>query len=510
VAARRGRTIAFESEADLLAAGAEGRQIFVGLKLKWKKGFLPLRQVTRGTGDSFGPRLNARGKYLVFSSTADLLAQGVTPGVHLYRAELRRLEKSACPGYPCPLDGNPGLELVTAAAAAPEINARGDRIAFTSADDPAGTGCGAGIAQVFVRDMRAGTITQLTCGAAESRRPVFTGDGRAVLFESDADLAGSGSTRTQIFVLNLEADVPQAIQLTFGTDGDSGYPVPTGTRTRNRFFFRSTADLTGAGAAGVERVFVFDDQDGLTRLTNGEDVLAGPTGRLVFGAFVSDGDLAGTGNADPQVFLVNASPLLGPVFVEPTPMPTPVLESITLAPASVTRAVGQSERYTATGHYSGGGTQNMTQQLTYGTGNAAVAVAPNEAGDRSRIEAVGAGTTTVTAIDPQTGVAAVPATLTVAGPLERLTLAPAAVTKVVGADETYTVTGHYAGGATVNLTQDVVYASDDAGVAVATNEAGNRSRVTAVGAGVATISATDPQSGVSTTDSGDDAVMTVQ
>jgi len=510
VAARRGRTFAFESEADLLSAGTTGRQVFIGLNAKWKKGFVPLRQVTRGAGEGFSPRLSSRGKFLLFLSTDDLLDQGLAPGTHLYMTVVRGLERSTCPGYPCPLEGNPGLLLISEEAVSdPGIGPRGRIVTFASDQDLAGTGCGTGVSQIFVNNLREGVLMQLTCGSADSVRPVLTASG-LVLFESEADLAGTGSTHSQIFIASLDTDPVQVTQLTFGSDGDSTHAVSTGTRRRNRFFFRSTADLTGAGGAGVERLYVFDDEDGLTRLTDSAALLAGPAGRLVFTAFVTNSDLAGTGNDQPQVFLVNTSPLLGPIFAEPTPIPTPVLESITMAPVTAIRAVGDVQRYTATGHFSGGTTQNLTQQLTYGTADPAVAVASNDVGDRSRIDAVGAGVTTVTAVDPGSGIGAVPASLTVVGPLERLTLAPVSVTRAVGQDETYTTTGHYAGGVTLNLTQSVVYATSDPAVATATNEGGNRSRVVATGIGTATVSATDPTSGISTTASGDDATMMVQ
>jgi hypothetical protein len=46
-------------------------------------------------------------------------------------------------------------------------------------------------------------------------------------------------------------------------------------------------------------------------------------------------------------------------------------------------------------------------------------------------------------------------------------------------------------------------------VATAPNIAGDRSRIDAVGEGTATISATQLTTGVSTTDTGDDALLTV-
>jgi uncharacterized protein YjdB len=73
----------------------------------------------------------------------------------------------------------------------------------------------------------------------------------------------------------------------------------------------------------------------------------------------------------------------------------------------------------------------------------------------------------------------------------------------------YTVTGWFTGGTTRNVTQRMVYASSDPAVALATNMPGNRSRVLAIAPGTATISATDPISGISTTDSGNDATMRV-
>jgi len=73
----------------------------------------------------------------------------------------------------------------------------------------------------------------------------------------------------------------------------------------------------------------------------------------------------------------------------------------------------------------------------------------------------------------------------------------------------FTATGHFAGGVTRGLTQDLIYASSDIEIALPTNQDGNRSRVLAVGEGTAEISATDPASGVSTSDTGDNATLIV-
>jgi hypothetical protein len=519
--ARRGRTLAFHSTADHLANGSTGRQVFAAQNAIWKKGIVPLIQVTRGSGESFGPVLSEAGRYLVFSSDADLTGAGLGPGVRLYRSELRRIVKSACPGYPCPADGNPGLVLITPEeASSPTIDKKGERVAFVSSGDAAGTGCVTGASQIFVRNFFTDTIEQLTCGTADSRHPVFTKDNRALLFESDADLAGTGSTRTQIFMVSLQLASRPITQMTFGTDGDSTSPAPNGTKTLNRFFFASTATFGVPVPPGAPRLYEYVQGTGLARLTDGQAVEPPLTGQFTFVAFASDADLAGNGNADPQVFLINAHlapPLAATPVATPTPTVTPTstpqLLSLTLTPVTRTLDVGEVQNYTTTGHYTGGGTQNLTQQVDYASSNPAVAVATNTAGNKSRVEAVGAGTATISATDAVTGISTTDsgndATLTVLGALERLTIAPLTKTIAVGQSQSYTVTGHYEGGGTKNLTQQVDYASSDPAVAVATNMAGNKSRVDGVGAGTATISATESVTGIGTTDSGDDATLTV-
>jgi trimeric autotransporter adhesin len=185
------------------------------------------------------------------------------------------------------------------------------------------------------------------------------------------------------------------------------------------------------------------------------------------------------------------------------------LERITLSPKDARRSVGQSQHFTATGHFAGGVTRNLTQRVQYASSDPAVARTANDKGDRSRIDALAPGTVTISAKDPTTGVASTAsgsdASFTVLGALERVTLAPATVKRPVGQAQRMTATGHYAGGATRNLTQHVVYSSSDPTVAAATNPGGDKSRVDALAAGTATITALDTATGITSSA----AVMTV-
>ncbi len=195
------------------------------------------------------------------------------------------------------------------------------------------------------------------------------------------------------------------------------------------------------------------------------------------------------------------------------------LESITLSPVTKTKAAGQFVNYLATGHYAGGGMQNITQEVDYASSNPSVATASNPVGNKGRVDTVAPGTATISASHPSgitTTAGGNDATLTVSAAvtnLLRISLAPTSATRSVGELQRFTVTGHYEGDGVANLTQQAVYSSSNPSMAAAPNTQGDKSRVDMVAPGVATISATyiDPntQLEVSTTDSGDDATITV-
>ena len=78
-----------------------------------------------------------------------------------------------------------------------------------------------------------------------------------------------------------------------------------------------------------------------------------------------------------------------------------------------------------------------------------------------------------------------------------------------GGKSTFTATADLAAGGTEDYTQKVIWTSNNTGVALAANPVGDRSRIDAVSPGIATISATDPVTGVTSTASGDDATFNV-
>src|SRR5262245_360860 len=185
-----------------------------------------------------------------------------------------------------------------------------------------------------------------------------------------------------------------------------------------------------------------------------------------------------------------------------------------VSPHTLTAIAGDRAQFTATAYLETGGSEDWTARVLWRSSDETVAVVGGSPGSPGGafVRAAGPGTAVISAVDPATGAtsdAEGSATLNVLWPLEKLTMSPHGVARRLGSSESFTVTGHFTGGFTRNLTQRVVYASSAPTVVSAPNAPGNRSRVLALAPGVATISATDPISGISTTDSGNDATVRV-
>jgi uncharacterized protein YjdB len=80
------------------------------------------------------------------------------------------------------------------------------------------------------------------------------------------------------------------------------------------------------------------------------------------------------------------------------------LERIVLTPERTKRRVGDTPHLTATGHYAGGTVRNLTQKVEYRSSDPAVVAAPNAADDKSKLEVRAAGSATISARDPATGI----------------------------------------------------------------------------------------------------------
>jgi uncharacterized protein YjdB len=161
-----------------------------------------------------------------------------------------------------------------------------------------------------------------------------------------------------------------------------------------------------------------------------------------------------------------------------TTLTVPALSSIAVTPSSPTILPGATQQMTATGTYQGGGTQNISSQVTWSSGTTSVATVSSG----GVVTAVTAGTSTITAT--LNGVMG-STVATVQAP-SSITVTPANPTVLPKGTQALTATGNYPGGGTQNLTGQVVWSSGT--TTVATVSSGGV--VTGVGTGTSTITAT--------------------
>ncbi len=127
----------------------------------------------------------------------------------------------------------------------------GTKILFTSVASDLVAGDTNGREDVFVKDLITGTLTRVSTetGGAQlngaSTAPAFSGDGRSVVFQTNASNAGrDGNTTTDIFVKDLETGILR--QITYpGTAANSFSTSPSISFDGSRVAFTSAATNFG-------------------------------------------------------------------------------------------------------------------------------------------------------------------------------------------------------------------------------------------------------------------------
>ncbi|MGG2201927.1 Ig-like domain-containing protein [Paenibacillus validus] len=135
----------------------------------------------------------------------------------------------------------------------------------------------------------------------------------------------------------------------------------------------------------------------------------------------------------------------------------PVLQSITVTPATATITAGQTQQYQATANYSNGTQQDVTATATWATGSATIATIDNA----GLATGAAGGTTTVTATwNGMTGTA----NLTVNAPVATvtgITVTPASATIQRGQTQQYQAVASFSNGTTQDITNVSAWSTSD-------------------------------------------------
>lgn len=158
----------------------------------------------------------------------------------------------------------------------------------------------------------------------------------------------------------------------------------------------------------------------------------------------------------------------------------PVVQSISVSPTSASIAAGYTQQFTATGHYSDGSMQTLTNSVTWLSSN--TSVASISSGGLAKGLAAGGPVTITAALNSVSGTASLTVTAAI---LTSIAVTPANTSVPAGGTQQFTATGTYSDGSAQTLT-GVAWSSSN--TAVATISASGLA--SALSAGSATISGT--------------------
>ena len=217
-----------------------------------------------GDSSSYGQAMSPDGRYVSFTSDATNLVPGDTNGAYDGFVHDRST------GTTSRVTVTDGGTQATARSYAPAISADARFVAFVSDATDLVPGDTNGVADIFLRDRRAGT-TVLVSGAhadAPSDAPVISADGRYVAFTSEAALVpGDTNGVADVYLRDLRAGTTVRVSLTAdgGQAVDGGSYAPTISADGRHVVFGSDAgNLVPGDSNGVADVFLRDLRAGTT------------------------------------------------------------------------------------------------------------------------------------------------------------------------------------------------------------------------------------------------------
>ncbi|EKS00053.1 bacterial Ig-like domain, group 2 [Leptospira mayottensis 200901122] len=149
-----------------------------------------------------------------------------------------------------------------------------------------------------------------------------------------------------------------------------------------------------------------------------------------------------------------------------------------------------TQDFTATGLYSDGSNQNLTDSVTWASSNPTVATISNASGSNGKATMLQTGSTNISAsLGPVTSD---PSVLTVTNAvLTSIIIAPTSSFNIAkGSNQNFVATGHYTDGSSRDLTTQVTWTSSNTSTATISNASGHEGLASAVSAGTTTITAT--------------------
>lgn len=298
------------------------------------------------------------------------------------------------------------------------------------------------------------------------------GLGAATVRATDAATGLAATATVTVTAAELQAIAVTAIEHDDMVAGATA--IPKGTTRR----FVATATYTDATTADVTTQVAWS--------------IADPAIATVAGAGVDAGTVRGVAVGTTQ--LVARDPTTGIAGSATITVTSATLTALAVTPTTPSIAAGATQAFAAIGTFSDASTADLTQAVTWSSGSPTVATVSNAAGARGVATGVAPGTATIRATDPASGLASDTRLTVTAAALVAIALAPTSPSLPKGTTVALAATGTYTDGSTRDLTASATWSSSDPGIASVSNV--TRGTATGLAVGAATITATDPASGI--------------
>jgi len=264
-----GRYVAFVSSATNLFSGDvnQARDVFVK---DMQTGVVSLVSASPGGawgsgGDSSTPAISSDGRYVAFVSGATNLVSGDTNGsVDVFRKDLQT-------GAVVRVNTDGAQGQVSGVASAPSISSDGNWIAFSSSSSQLVSGDSNGASDIFLKNVQTGTISRVSTDssgqevAGGSTQPSLSGDGRYVVFQSEANIAAADTNGMQdVYVKDLlTGEISLVSSDALGVAGNLASSSPSiSPAGRYVVFVSGASNLVALDGNGLSDVFRKDLQTG--------------------------------------------------------------------------------------------------------------------------------------------------------------------------------------------------------------------------------------------------------
>lgn len=172
------------------------------------------------------------------------------------------------------------------------------------------------------------------------------------------------------------------------------------------------------------------------------------------------------------------------------------LLSIAITPTSPIVSLGGTVQLSASGAFTDGSTQNVTNRLNWATENQVVAVALSQSTDRGRVKGAAEGETIVTAIDPRTGISGKAGITVTSASLVSISVSAPETQIPLGKSVKLIATGAYSDNSTTDVSNLVRWTCSNKTVAAISNDAGNKGTLSTKATGSTVVTASYDATGL--------------